>query len=218
MPHFFSSAPDAPEIIKKLWDFGQSAYLDNPMPSVFKERLFVYLSRFCENRYCITRHCAFLVGRGHSSGDPAAAPQSVEQAIRLLAKPTPWQRDSDAWLVALETAFPAASWPDADTALEDQLFAAAALLFVEGARSERARRALRHALGGQRFEHFVGLLAFIRTAHYWTVLHPSLSREEDVQALLDANAELARLLLGDPEAARCDMGTGCLRNFRRCGS
>ena len=206
VPHFFSSAPDAPEIIEKLWAFAQSAYLDNPMPSLFKERLFVYLSRFCEDRYCITRHCAFLVGRGHASGDPAAAPQSIEQAIRLLTKPTPWQRDGDAWLTALETAPAIADWPDPETEFEDQLFAAASLLFAEGGRSERARRALHHALGGRRFEHLLGLLAFIRTAHYWTVVHPDLSPEEDVQALLDANAELARLLLDDPEAGRCDIG------------
>jgi two-component sensor histidine kinase len=80
------------------------------------------------------------------------------------------------------------------------------LLFAEGGRSERARRALHHALGGRRFEYLLGLLAFIRTAHYWTVLHPDLSPEEDVRALLDANAGLAQLLVDDPEAARCDMG------------
>ena len=90
VPNFFSSAPDAPEIIERLWDFAKAAYLDNPIPSLFKERLFVYLSRFCEVRYCIVRHCAFLVGRGHSSGDPSVAVQSVEQAIRLLKTPPPW--------------------------------------------------------------------------------------------------------------------------------
>ena len=52
----------------------------------------------------------------------------------------------------------------------------------------------------------MGLLAFIRTAHYWTVLHPELSFEEDVRDLLKVNEELARLLLEDQEAARCDMG------------
>jgi hypothetical protein len=49
VPNFFRSAPDAPEIIERLW----AAYFDNPIPSLFKERLFVYLSRFCEVRYCI---------------------------------------------------------------------------------------------------------------------------------------------------------------------
>ena len=89
VPNFFSSAPDAPEIIERLWEFAKAGYLDNPIPSLFKERLFVYLSRFCEVRYCITRHCAFLVGRGHASGDPSVAVQSVEQAIRLLKTPAP---------------------------------------------------------------------------------------------------------------------------------
>ena len=71
VPNFFMTARDAPEIVEKLWDFAKSAYLDNPMPSLFKERLFVFLSRFCPVRYCIVRHCGFLVGYGHSSGDPA---------------------------------------------------------------------------------------------------------------------------------------------------
>jgi two-component sensor histidine kinase len=52
----------------------------------------------------------------------------------------------------------------------------------------------------------MGLLAFIRTAHYWTVIHPDLVSENDISELLATNKELARLLLQDPEAARCDMG------------
>jgi hypothetical protein len=56
------STPDAPEIVERLWDFAKSAYLDSPIPSLFKERLFVFLSRFCQVRYCIVRHCGFLVG------------------------------------------------------------------------------------------------------------------------------------------------------------
>ena len=64
VPNFFVSAPDAPEIVEKLWAFAAAAYLDNPIPTLFKERLFVFLSRFCPVRYCIVRHCGFLVGYG----------------------------------------------------------------------------------------------------------------------------------------------------------
>ena len=87
VPNFFVSAPAAPEILEKLWDFARSAYLDNPIPALFKERLFVFLSRFCQVRYCIVRHCGFLVGYGHSSGDPSAAAQTIEQALKLLKVP-----------------------------------------------------------------------------------------------------------------------------------
>ena len=47
VPNFFLSARDAPEVNAKLWEFAKSVYFDSPIPSLFKERLFVYLSRFC---------------------------------------------------------------------------------------------------------------------------------------------------------------------------
>jgi two-component sensor histidine kinase len=206
LPNFFASTPDAPELIEQLWVFAKSGYLDNPIPPLFKERLFVYLSRFCEVRYCILRHCAFLIGRGNPSGDPSATPQAIQDVIQLLKKPTPWQRNDDAWLMALEIADAGSDWPAAESELEDHLFNAATIVFAEPARAGRALRALRHALGGKRCEHLLGFLAFVRAAHYWTLVHPGLQPEEDVVALLAANEELARLLLEDPEAARCDMG------------
>ena len=95
LPNFFRSAQGAPELIQQLWGFAKAGYLDNPMPAVFKERLFVWLSRFCPMRYCIVRHVGFLLGgdHGRSAGDAAAVPQTVADVVRLLRRPTPWQRD-----------------------------------------------------------------------------------------------------------------------------
>jgi len=56
----------------------------------------------------------------------------------------------------------------------------------------------------------MGLLTFIRAAHYWTKIHPDLGFEDDVRQMLDQQEELARLLLEDPEAARCEMGVRLL--------
>src|SRR6202789_4436512 len=84
LPNFFRLSPESPEIIEKLWGFAQAAYLDNPLPSVFKERLFVHLSRFCAIRYCIARHAGFLMGLGRPAGDPTARTQSVTDVVRLL--------------------------------------------------------------------------------------------------------------------------------------
>jgi hypothetical protein len=201
VPNFFMSAPDAPEIVEKLWDFAKSAYLENPIPSLFKERLFVFLSRFCQVRYCIVRHCGFLAGYGHSSGDAEAAPQTIEQALKLLKAPPPWRRPLDPiyeGLTALKTPI---DWPDPDSEAEDWIFAASAVIFVEPAKSERARQALRQALGGKRLEYLLALLAFIRTAHYWTMIHPGLEIEDDVREMMSSNKELASLLLQDPDLA-----------------
>src|SRR6202047_4220542 len=81
LPNFFRLGPETPEITEKLWGFAQSAYLDNPLPSLFKERLFVYLSRFCTVRYCIARHVGFLTGLGRPSGDAHARVHSAEEIV-----------------------------------------------------------------------------------------------------------------------------------------
>jgi hypothetical protein len=68
LPNFFRLSPETPEISEKLWGFAQAAYLDNPLPSLFKERLFVFLSRYCAVRYCVARHTGFLIGLGRPAG------------------------------------------------------------------------------------------------------------------------------------------------------
>jgi hypothetical protein len=82
MPNFFCSASAAPGLIEELWAFAKSAYIDSPLPSLFKERLFVHLSRFCEVRYCIIRHVGFLIGEGRPAGDPKVRPETIEQRAR----------------------------------------------------------------------------------------------------------------------------------------
>ena len=89
--------------------------------------------------------------------------------------------------------------PDSESEIEDSVFAAAAVIFVEPGKSERARDALRQALGGKRFEYLVALLAFIRAAHFWTVTHPGLEIEDDMRTLMSEEKELASLLLQDPD-------------------
>ena len=87
LPNFFCTAASAPGLIQQLWNFAKAGYLDNPLPSLFKERLFVQLSRFCEIRYCIVRHVGFLVGEGRPAGDAWAQPQTIEEVIALLSRP-----------------------------------------------------------------------------------------------------------------------------------
>jgi hypothetical protein len=173
----------------------------NPIPSLFKERLFVFLSRFCQARYCIVRHCGFLVGYGHASGDAEAAPQTIEQALRLLKAPPPWRRQLDPVYQGLTAIRTPIDWPVPESEAEDWIFAASALIFVEPAKSERAQQALRQALGGKRLEFLLALLTFIRAAHYWTVVHPGLEIEDDVRELMSSHKELAYLLLQEPDLA-----------------
>jgi signal transduction histidine kinase len=208
LPNFFRSARAAPDLLEQLWGFAKAGYLDNPMPAVFKERLFVWLSRFCPMRYCIVRHVGFLLGGGHgrAAGDADARPQTLTEVITLLRRPSPWNRDMAPVYASLE-AKPGAleSWPSPGSDMEDAIFACAAVMFVEPARSDLARSGLVRTLGLREYELFSGCLAFIRTAHYWTMLHPEIESEEDMLDLMRGHEDLARLLLADPEAHRSEM-------------
>ena len=53
----------------------------------------------------------------------------------------------------------------------------------------------------------MGFLTFIRSAHYWTLMHPELVLEDDLKELLRQHEELAQLLSKDAEAGHCEMGT-----------
>ncbi|HEY6619197.1 MAG TPA: hybrid sensor histidine kinase/response regulator [Steroidobacteraceae bacterium] len=208
LPNFFRSARAAPELLEQLWGFARAGYLDNPMPSVLKERLFVWLSRFCPVRYCIVRHVGFLLGNKHgrAAGDANVQPQTFAEVIALLRRSSPWTRDMALVYASLE-AGPSAleSWPSTGSDMEDAIFACAAVMFIEPARSDLARRAVIRTLGLRNYELFCGCLAFIRTAHYWTMLHPEIESEVDMIELMRGHEELARLLLEDPEAHRSEM-------------
>jgi PAS domain S-box-containing protein len=204
LPSFFDGARAGPELVEPLWAFAKSAYLDSPLPSIFKERLFVHLSRFCPVRYCIVRHVGFLIGEGRPSGDGAALPHTVEEVLALLRRPVPDRAALEraaSRLVDLATSLgEAAEPPAAGTQEEADLFDVLTVVFLVPLRADSARTAVHRFMGAQRFEILTAFLAFVRTAHYWTKTHPDLAYEPDMLARLAAHGELARRLLDPSEA------------------
>jgi PAS domain S-box-containing protein len=208
VPNFFLSAAAAPGLVAELWRFAESAYIDNPLPSLFKERLFVHLSRFCRARYCIIRHVGFLVGQGRPAGDAQAAPHTVEQVIELLSRPAILPALEMAIVLSrLESMRPLDAIPAPGSRLEHDLFIAASALFLNPPNSARERQALSAALGERNLELLIAYLAFIRTAHYWTETHSEIVIEPDMEAFMREHHELADMMLsaGDTDE-RNDFG------------
>ncbi|MGH1574309.1 GAF domain-containing protein [Methylobacterium sp. P31] len=204
LPNFFLSAPAAVGLVEELWAFAKSGYLDNPLPSLFKERLFVHLSRFCEVRYCIVRHVGFLLGEGRPAGDPVATPHTLEQSLALLRRPVPDAAALDQVFTRLEAHAQPGDLPLIETQAEADLFDALTGIFLQPQRSARARDAVRKAIGERYFELLAAFLAFVHTAHYWTETHPELAYEPDMLSCMEHHPELAHLLLDatDAEAAK----------------
>jgi PAS domain S-box-containing protein len=198
LPNFFRLTTDDPKITENLWRFAQFAYLDNPLPSLLKERLFVYLSLFCEVRYCIARHVGFLVGLGRPAGDPQCLPQSVDEVLPLLRRDLPFKSDLDQHLALCEGLGMGSFPPEPDSAQERAIFACAAHVFLRTPDASRALHALKCVSDGKTLEYIKLLLAFIRTAHYWTEIHPELVLEDDINQLLATHEAIAACVLARP--------------------
>ncbi|MBP0588371.1 response regulator [Paraburkholderia sp. LEh10] len=198
VPNVFRLDPDSPEIAAKLWESARYGYLDNPLPPLFKERLFVWLSRFCEARYCIARHVGFLLGLGRVAGDEQCAPQSLDDVLRLLRRPVPLAGTLEVRVAQCSlTRQPIAELPPADSELEWSVFVCATQVFLKTPAASKCLAALRHAFCATHLENFSLLLAFIHTEHIWSELHPEISFEDDVRQLLSNHKELNECLLGD---------------------
>jgi len=202
LPNFFCSAEAAPGLIERLWDFAKSAYLDSPLPPLFKERLFVHLSRFCPVRYCIVRHLGFLTGFGRPAGDAEVTPHTIQQGMALLRRAVPDAIAFERALGRLERNLRPVAIPAPETALESDLFDVLTILFLAPLGSGRARHAIEAAIGPENLEFLIAFLAFIRTAHFWTETHPDLDCEPDMIKLMAHNEELARLLLDPTDSDR----------------
>ncbi len=195
-PNFFRLTSNDPQLTAMLWGFVQFAYLDNPLPARLKDRLFVYLSRFCEVRYCVARHVGFLVGSQVPSGEYFCAPQTVEGVLPLLKRTLPCGEEMGPHLELCGALSGVADGFEPDTAEEQAFFYCTAHLFLQSQDAPRAHQALQQALGAS-LEQLHLFLTFVRMAHYWTKLHPEIKFDEDVVRLLDTHEALAKLVLDD---------------------
>lgn len=185
VPSLFQAAARTPKSLERLWREAREAYLDNPLPSLFKEKLFARLSRFCKEPYCVARHSAFLLGRGHIAGDPGCKPLALDELLELLEQPFPTPEILNSRLSVLASIKgPVRAWPKPASETEASLLTCTAPVFLHRGDHARCLRELRRVLGPARCEHLLALLAFIRKAHFWTETHPRLEFETDLVDLL----------------------------------
>lgn len=200
VPNLFRCAPAAPEVRQQLWFETLGDFIDNPLPALFKQRLFVYLSRLSPARYCLVRQAGFLTGHGRVAGDADAAPQGREELMALLRYRLPDDVTLQGAFAELQALADAQlQLPDAGSALEQALFIVCAALYPDAQQASPARDALYHALGRQWSEQLFQLIGHAAKIHFWVRLHPEIAIEPDMRAVLDADPELSRLLL-EPES------------------
>ena len=170
IPPFFEPAEQAPQVLENLWQQTLAAYLNNPLPALFKEKLATYLSRFCRVPYCLICHSCTL----HSLGLRA------REVLELLEAPPPVEIEIDQHLRRL-AAQPGllTLWLEPNSTLEESLLYCSIFIALEPDQADHCRKELCRLLGSVNYQHLVTLIAYIKTCHVWMETHPEVAYETD---------------------------------------
>jgi diguanylate cyclase (GGDEF)-like protein/PAS domain S-box-containing protein len=169
LPPFFTPALDSPSLLECLWRQQLSAYHENPLPHLFKEKLALRLSRYCASSYFLVTHACRLHQLGVETGEvmrlaetPVLDAADVERVQHFLA----------------EAPHPLKDWPEDNPAFEENLASCCTVLFLGFAGSERCAAELRGILGPDTYGHLTALLANVKASHLWVESHPEISAED----------------------------------------
>ncbi|MBW4670198.1 MAG: response regulator [Cyanomargarita calcarea GSE-NOS-MK-12-04C] len=187
VPPFFGPAEQTPQVLENLWQQTLSAYVNNPLPALFKEKLSAYLSRFCAVPYCMICHSCTLRPLG----------MSARQVLKLLESRIPTVTEIDEHLKVL-AARPNSLrvWPDSDSTLETSLLYCAIFIALASEEALHCQKELRRILGVN-YQHLIAFIAYVKTCHVWVETHPEIAYEAD-QRVID---HLAPLLEEEPDLA-----------------
>ncbi|WP_088890822.1 hybrid sensor histidine kinase/response regulator [Leptolyngbya ohadii] len=188
IPPFFESAVQTPQVLENLWQHTLTAYICNPLPALFKEKLSAYLSRFCVVPYCMICHSCTLRPLGLAAPEvlslletPPPLPEALDQHLKRLAA-----QPQGLW-----------DWSDLTPAIEESLLQAAIFTALDSEQAESCRSVLQQFLGTEHYKHLVAFIAYVKTCHAWMECHPEIAYEAD-QRVQD---NLSDLLAEEPKLA-----------------
>jgi PAS domain S-box-containing protein len=170
-PNFFHPVLDVPEAFETLWQQALASYVNNPLPAVFKEKLFARLSRYCVAPYCVVTHSCLMRFLGQSAGE----------IVRVLESPTPASdADIEGQLHTLAAeASPLLVWPEPGSRLEEALLGCTEISFLNTSGAAACRARLRRLLGTGTHVNLISFLSFVKLAHLWIEAYPEVSYQAD---------------------------------------
>nr|WP_290228261.1 PAS domain S-box protein [Trichocoleus desertorum] len=169
-PPFFSPALATPKILENLWQQTLAAYVENPLPPLFKEKLSSYLSRFCPVPYCLICHSCSL----HQLG------MQAQEILTFLELAPPNPQEINIHLDRLSgQADVVRMLSQLNAALDESLLCCAIFIALQTDQAEGCRQELRQLLGDENYHYLVTFIAYIKTSHEWMKAHPGVSYEAD---------------------------------------
>lgn len=164
--------------------------MNTSIPTIFKEALLAYLSRFCAGPHSAIRRAAVSAGCGSASHNLASQLLPRDTAQELGEEPLPGEDALPGLLEELNRLNgPLDRWPEFGTRLGRLLRVACAQVFLNP-HSAPWREALRKLAGPARYEELMQFLAAMRAAHFLAEARSELESEQGT-APLPAAREVA---------------------------
>lgn len=193
VPPFFSPAVKQPEILWLLWQQTLFAYIDNSLPSLFKEKLAAVLGRYCSARYCLICHTCSLRPLG----------MQPSEVLALMQRATPIGEELAACIEHTQRELEPGSSTLWTATFESAVIWLSVTVFRGGPAAIQARTVLARVLDVSEYDHLIAFLSYNRMCHEWIEAHPEISYEldrrflEHYEPLVKDAAALADLLTGD---------------------
>lgn len=189
-PAFIAPAIKSSLIYQSLVQQTLFAYINNPLPAQFKEKLFVVLSRYFGISYFTICHSCTLRSLGISATEILALeiqyPQSeLEVAADLEILRQQWLRGGE--------------WQQ-DSELEISLLRCSSLIFLHPQETVNLSVELKELLGTVYYHYLIVFLGYIKLCHQWIRSNQYIEHQQDrrsqlhLGSLLLENIELAQFL------------------------
>ena len=174
-PAFLFPAINSSLVYQSLVEQTLFAYINNPLPPQFKEKLFVVLSRFYGINYFTICHSCTLRSLGLSAAEVLALgelqyPRSeadVIEDLELLS--CQWGKETG-WNNGLE--------------LEVSLLRCACLLFLYPEQTANLSASLKNLLGTVYYHYLIVLLGYIKLCHQWFKSNNGINHQQDRRSQL----------------------------------
>lgn len=168
VPPLFVTAQATPQVLDNLWQQTLSAYINNPLPALFKEKLLAYLSRYCTVPYFIIRHSCAMLSLGINT----------KQVLQLLESPAPTQAEITANIKVIGTKINTlASLNEPNPSLEKVIFSCCVYIFLNPEQDAGCRIWLKQILDLNIYNHLIVFLCYVKTCHQWVEAYPTLANQ-----------------------------------------
>ncbi|MEL7009059.1 MAG: ATP-binding protein [Cyanobacteria bacterium J06588_4] len=188
-PAFLIPAINSSLIYRSLVQQTLFAYVNNPLPIQFKEKLFVVLSRFVGISYFTICHSCSLRSLGTTATDILGLEKiNYPESEVEIAADVSFLRNN--WCQARE-------W-DQDQEMELALLRCSSLIFLYPEQTANTSTTLKELLGTVYYHYLIVLLGYIKLCHQWLESNPHITHQQDRRSQL----HLGSLLLEETKLAQ----------------